>query len=138
VSALAPDHPDHGHSTALFDRARDGELAVAAPAVAEAYSTLTRANGLFRWDAEDAWLVIDSVLGITTLVGLPAAATVDAIRTYARQGGIGPRLHDRLIGEVAVQHRIDVILTWNVGHMQSLFPQLAVMSPAKGVERFRA
>jgi predicted nucleic acid-binding protein len=129
VSALAPDHADHADAAALFDRCKDGELAVPAHAVAEAYSVLTRASGLFRWAPGDCWLAIGSILRVTTLVGLTPAATVDAVRSYAQQGGIGPRLYDRLIGEAATHNRIDTLLTWNVRHMKALFPELQVHAP---------
>jgi predicted nucleic acid-binding protein len=129
VSALAPDHPDHGDAAALFDRGQDGELAIPAHAVAEAYSVLTRANGPFRWAPGDCWLAISSILRMTRPVGLTPAATVDAVRSYAQQGGIGPRLYDRLIGEAAIHNRIDTIITWNVRHMKALFPDLQVQEP---------
>lgn len=131
VSALAPDHADHGDAAALFDRCQDGELAVPAHAVAEAYSTLTRANGLFRWAPQDCWLAIGSILRVTTLVGLTPAAKVDAIRQFAGQGGIGPRLYDRLIGEAAIRNRIDTIITWNTRHMTALFPEIRVAAPRR-------
>lgn len=131
VSALAPDHPDHGDAAALFDRCQDGELAIPAHAVAEAYSVLTRANGPFRWAPGDCWLAIGSILRVTTLVGLTPAGTVDAIRQFAGQGGIGPRLYDRLIGEAAIHNRIDTLITWNVRHMQALFPELQVAPPGE-------
>jgi len=44
-------------------------------------------------------------------------------------GGVGPRLYDRLIGEVALAHGIETIVTWNVGHMRTLFPALVVAAP---------
>ncbi|MFQ3664500.1 MAG: PIN domain-containing protein [Sphingomonadaceae bacterium] len=133
VSALAPDHPDHGDAASLFDRCKDGDLAVPAHAVAEAYSVLTRANGLFRWAPGDCWLAIGSILKVTTLVGVTPAATIDAVRSYAHQGGIGPRLYDRLIGEAAIHNRIDTIITWNVRHMKALFPELQVQAPREWI-----
>jgi predicted nucleic acid-binding protein len=137
VAALAPDHPEHAQSIALFERTRDGELAVPAHAVSEAYSTLTRANGLFRWSPADAWSTINSILRIAMLVGQSPLATVDAVRTFAEQGGVGPRLYDRLIGEVAIQHRIGTIITWNIAHMHTLFPQLAVIKPEQFASQLR-
>jgi hypothetical protein len=62
-------------------------------------------------------------------VGLTAAQTFDATRTFAQDGGIGARLYDRLIGEAAIIHEIPVIITLNIGHMRSLFPTLTVVTP---------
>ena len=66
---------------------------------------------------------------ITGLVGLTAAQTFEAIGAYAASGGIGPRLYDALIGGAAVAHGIPSIVTWNVGHMRGLFPNLDVLTP---------
>jgi hypothetical protein len=66
---------------------------------------------------------------VTSLIGLTAPQTFDAIRSFAQRGGIGARLYDRLIGEAAVTHAIPQILTWNVGHMRGLFPKLTVATP---------
>jgi predicted nucleic acid-binding protein len=129
AAALERTHEHHAASIGIFDRARDGELAVAAHALAEAFSTLTRPNGPFRWSPAEAWDGISSIIKVTTLVGLTPASTVDAVRGYAQQGGIGPRLYDRLIGEAAPRNRIGIIVTWNVQHMKSLFPDLQVLAP---------
>ncbi len=129
VAALENRHEHHGPSIALIDRVPDGALAVASHALAETYSTLTRANGAFGWLPSQAWQGIGSIIKVTTLVGLSPAGTVDAIRQFAEQGGIGPRLYDRLIGEAATHNRIDTIITWNVRHMKALFPDLQVQAP---------
>jgi predicted nucleic acid-binding protein len=129
VAALERKHEHHGPSVAMFDRARDGELAVAAHAIAETYSTLTRAGGMFRWLPDEAWQGIASVMKVTTLVGLSPAAQLDAVRIFAEKHGIGPRIYDYLIGEAAVQNGIDRIITWNTSHMRSLFPKLRVTAP---------
>lgn len=71
-----------------------------------------------------------SVARATSLIGLTPGQMLDAIRRYAASGGVGPRLYDLLIGQAAVHHAIPTIVTWNVGHMQSLFPGLKVVDPA--------
>ena len=70
-----------------------------------------------------------SLRAITGLVGLTAAQTFEATGLYAASGGIGPRLYDALIGRAAVVHGIPGIVTWNVGHMRGLFPNLDVLTP---------
>ena len=108
-------------------------FAVAAHSYAEAYSTLTRRgqHAPFRFSPEEAWAALESVRGVTSLVGLTAAQSFDAIRSYAQAGGVGARLYDRLIGEAAAVHGIPAIMTWNAGHMRSLFPALRVMTPGE-------
>jgi len=131
IAALAEAHEHHSPSLDLLLREKRPVLAIAAHSYAEAYSTLTRhgERGPFRFSSAEAWAALESVRAITMLVGLSAAQTFDAVRTFARDGGIGGRLYDRLIGESARVHDIPIIITWNIKHMRSLFPTLAVLTP---------
>jgi hypothetical protein len=117
----------------LLTNDRATPFAVAAHSYAEAYSTLTRRGERtpFQFTPEEAWAALESVRAVTALVGLTAPQTFEAIRAYAGSGGIGARLYDRLIGEAAVAHGIPGIVTWNVGHMRSLFPNLSVSTPTQ-------
>ncbi len=129
IAILAEAHEHHVPSLDLLMGDKRAVFAVAAHSYAEAYSTLTRQGGPFRFSPEEAWAALESVRAVTSLVGLTAAQTFDATRSYARSRGIGARLYDRLIGEVAVVHEIPTIVTWNVGHMRSLFPTLTISTP---------
>lgn len=131
VAMLAEAHEHHAPSLALVLSDEPAGFAVCAHSYAEAYSTLTRRgeHAPFRFTPEEAWAALESVRAITTLVGLTPAQTFDAIRSYAQTGGVGARLYDRLIGEAAVAHDIKTLITWNLGHMRSLFPSLAVVTP---------
>lgn len=135
IAMVAEAHEHHAASAALIPDARSRRFAVAAHSYAEAFSTLTRrsASAVFRWSADDAWRTLESVAAATMLVGLSAAQTFDTIRSYADGGGIGPRLYDRLIGQVAVQYSIPRIVTWNVAHMRDLFSDLDVCDPAAAI-----
>jgi predicted nucleic acid-binding protein len=137
IAMLAEDHEHHAASLALLVGEDRGAFAVAAHSYAEAYSTLTRRgeHAPFRFTAAEAWAALESVRAVTSLVGLTAAQTFDAVRQYADSGGIGARLYDRLIGEVAVAHGIGRIVTWNTGHMRSLFPTVEIITPAQVVSR---
>ncbi len=131
VAIVAEGHEHHRPSLNLLAGATDAHFAITAHSYAEAYNTLTRRgdHAPFRRPAEQAWATLESVRAVTSLVGLTAAQTFAAIRSYATRGGIGPRLYDRLIGEAAVAHAIPAIVTWNVGHMRGLFPDLVVTTP---------
>ena len=130
IAMFVEAHEHHGPSLALVS---DGSIqfAIAVHSYAEAYSTLTRRGDRapFQFTPQEAWAALESVRAVTTLVGLTAPQTFDAIRGYAQSGGIGARLYDRLIGEAAVAHGIARIVTWNVGHMRGLFPNLNVETP---------
>ncbi|MBV2149876.1 PIN domain-containing protein [Sphingobium sp. AS12] len=131
IAMLAEAHEHHVPSLGLLIGERRSEYAVAAHSYAEAYSTLTRRGerAPFRFSAEEAWAALESVRAVTVLVGLTPAQSFDAIRAYAQGGGIGARLYDLLIGEAAIVHEIPVIVTWNIGHMRSLFPSLTIATP---------
>jgi predicted nucleic acid-binding protein len=139
VGMLAEAHEHHHASLALvLGEPRPG-FAVCAHSYAEAYSTLTRRGGHapFGFTADEAWAALESVRAVTVLVGLTPAQTFDAIRSYARTGGVGARLYDRLIGEAAVAHDIETIVTWNIGHMRVLFPSLTILTPKEFLEASR-
>jgi predicted nucleic acid-binding protein len=132
IAMLVEAHEHHGPSLNLL--IEDGpQFAISAHSFAEAYSTLTRRSGPapFQFTPGEAWAALESVRAVTSLVGLTAPQTLEAIRTYALSGGVGPRLYDRLIGEAAAIHGIPAVITWNVSHMRSLFPALAVVTPAE-------
>ncbi len=133
IAMVAEAHEHHAASVSLGASGTEGRYAVAAHSFAEAYSTLTRRaeRAPFRWSAGEAWSALESVAAITRLVGLSPAQTLETIRGYAEEGGVGARLYDRLIGQVAVQYGIPRIVTWNVGHMRDLFPLLEVLSPGE-------
>ena len=130
IAMLVEAHEHHGPSLALVSHGAT-QFAIAAHSYAEAYSTLTRRGerAPFQFTPQEAWAALESVRAVTTLVGLTAPQTFEAIRGYAQSGGLGARLYDRLIGEAAVAHGIARIVTWNVGHMRSLFPNLNVETP---------
>lgn len=129
IAIVAEAHEHHGPSLDLLMGDKRAVLAIAAHSYAEAYSTLTRYGGPFRFPPEEAWAALESVRAVTILVGLTAAQIFEATRSYARDGGIGARLYDRLIGEAAVVHEIPTIVTWNIGHMRNLFPLLTISTP---------
>jgi predicted nucleic acid-binding protein len=136
IAALVEAHEHHGPSLALFEGKDPTPLAVAAHSYAECYATLTRRgeHSPFRLSAEEAWAALESVAALTTLIGLTPAQSFSAVRTFAQERGIGARLYDRLIGEAALVHGLPTIVTWNVGHMRSLFPSLEIATPADFID----
>ena len=130
IAALLADHQDHAASAALFEDGERSRYGIAAHSIAEAYATLTRPfpRG-FAVAPADAVRALDQMRAESSLLGLTAAQTMDGIRAFAAAGGTGPRLYDRLIGEVALAHGIPAIVTWNLRHMAGLFPGLRVVTP---------
>ena len=58
-----------------------------------------------------------------------------ALTRFAALGGIGPRIYDFLIGEVALVHGLNIVITWNVRHFVPLFPSLTIVTPAQYLEQ---
>lgn len=139
IAMLVEAHEHHQSSLALLTREGGMQFAVAAHSYAEVYSTLTRSGerALFRFSPDEAWAALESVRAVTALLGLTAAQTFDAIRSYSQADGIGARLYDRLIGETALVHGLPAIVTWNLGHMRGLFPGLNVVTPLELISRDR-
>ena len=133
IAALVVAHPHHAASVALFGPSGPHRFAVASHSFAETFSTLTRRGGRigYAWPPEIAWRSLEPISAFVTLMGLTPAQTLDAIGAYAASGGVGPRLYDRLIGEVAVVHGFKRIVTWNVQHFRGLFPGLEIVTPAE-------
>lgn len=131
IAVVAEAHEHHAASLGLLIDSGGDEFAVAAHSYAEAFATLTRRGerAPFGVPPDEAWAALASVRAVTALVGLTAAQSFDAIRTYAQSGGTGARLYDKLIGEAAIVYGIPVLITWNIGHMRGLFPKLAVCTP---------
>lgn len=128
--AMVIDHHQHHETTRAFLR-KSMAFSGAAHSFAEAYNTLTRTNASAQYRTEPlvAWRAIDRLRKRIAPIGLTPTETLDAVQSFAASGGIGPRLYDRLIGEVALRRGISVIVTWNTGHFQSLFPALRVGTP---------
>lgn len=131
IASVAEAHEHHEASITLFVDRPARSLAVAAHSYSEAYSILTRRtqSSPFRWPASDAIAALESVAAKCVLVGLTHAQTFDAIKTFAAEGGVGPRLYDKLIGEAATLNGFECIVTWNRSHMSSLFPGIRVLDP---------
>jgi predicted nucleic acid-binding protein len=131
IAVLAEAHEHHKPSLALLAEPSGLNFAVAAHSYAEIYSTLTRRSerASFHFMAEEAWAALESIRAVTALVGLTPAQSFDMVRKFAQSGGLGVRLYDRVIGEVAHVHGIPTIVTWNIHPMKSLFPDLKVVTP---------
>jgi predicted nucleic acid-binding protein len=131
IAAIVADHMHHTASGDLLSSGNPREFGVAAHSYAEAYVALTREGraGGIAFPPDQAWAALEGMRTITTLLGVTAAQTLDAVGRFAARRGIGPRLYDALIGEVAAANGIPAIVTWNIRHMSGLFPMLNVMAP---------
>jgi len=117
-------HPDHSRLSAEFGRrlSRGEELVVAAPALVEAYSVLTRIPPPYRITPTNALFLLESnFIGERRLVSLLDNAYKSLLRELAGIGIGGGKVYDAVVVECAVQAGVDVLLTMNERH----FPELA-------------
>jgi predicted nucleic acid-binding protein len=129
IAAGDEDDVHHRASAAILNAADPGEIAVPVHCYAETYSQLTRGDRPFRWSPQRAADYMANVAANTRLIGATPDETLEAVLLFVGSGGVGPRLYDHLIGSVAVASGINRLITWNVGHMRSLFPNLEVLTP---------
>jgi PIN domain len=132
IAGLAAPHIHNLETAAFLEVALDQSCAVADHSIAEAYSNLTRGSaGGFGFPPDLALAGLNDLLSGLTILALTAAQTLGAIEEFSRSGGVGPRLYDKLIGQVAFIHAIPTIITLNIRHMTPLFPGLKVLSPSQ-------
>ena len=107
-------------------------MVVAAPALVEAYSVLTRLPAPHRLSPDVAGHLVDSnfVRGITC-VALSAAEYRTLLRTAPADGVAGGRVYDAVIAQCARSARVRTLLTFNASHFAPFSgPDLAIVVPA--------
>ena len=107
-------------------------MVVAAPALIEAYSVLTRLPAPHRLAPADALSLLDANFsrGIT-VVTLSAAACRALLRAAPGDGVFGGRIYDAVIAACARRARARTLLTFNTSHFASFAgPDLAIVAPA--------
>jgi predicted nucleic acid-binding protein len=124
VPALVGPHPEHEHAAAEIKRrlGRGDTLVIAAPALVEAYSVLTRLPRPLRLSPNEAWrLLQDSFLSnAADVVALDAATYLRLVSDAPKQGTAGGRIYDAVIVACALAARVDTILTFNDRHFVPL------------------
>src|SRR5438105_15643750 len=116
VAAVSSWHEHHPAAAAEIARRleRRERLVVAAPALVEAYSVLTRLPSPHRLGAADARAVLEaSFLAGSRLVALDARAYRDVLRRAPGEGTSGGRIYDAVIAACARRGRVGALLTFN-------------------------
>lgn len=133
VAAVCSWHEHHLRAIeAIGDRlSRKDRMVVAAPALVEAYSVLTRLPAPRRLAAAEALALLDAnfVRGVT-VVALDAAAYRSLLRTAPGEGVTGGRIYDAIIAACARKARARTVLTFNITHFTPFAgPDLDVIAP---------
>ena len=96
---------------------RDEDLVVAAPALVEAYSVLTRLPAPHRLSPAEAWALLEAnSVTDAQLVALEAAAYRRLLARVVADGMAGGRVYDAVIAECVMKNDRTTLLTFNVAH----------------------
>ena len=130
VAAALPQHEHHAATLADLTRRRAAghTFILAAHAVFEAYSVLTRLPPPHRLAPVDAAAVLDRNWGASESVALTGVESWRLLRQLAAAGIAGGRIYDGAIAACARKGKADEILTWNRRHFGGAQP--AAVTPA--------
>ncbi len=118
IAAVCAWH-EHHEATALGLETRHAagqRFVMAAPAVIEAYSVLTRLPPPHRLSPADALQLLDRNWGAREAVALTPEEYWQLLRAESARSVSGGRIYDALIARCARKARAQDLLTWNVDH----------------------
>jgi predicted nucleic acid-binding protein len=119
VASVCTWHEHHAPAAAELNRrlAQREPMAVAAPALVEAYAVLTRLPPPHRLSAADALALLDANFMRTgKAVALDAAAYRTLLHQMVKQGIVGGRTYDAVIARCALRAKASCLLTFNAPH----------------------
>ena len=137
VAAVCSWHEHHAATCADLARRwkRGEELALAAPAVIEAFAVLTRLPPPHRLKARDALAVLEGSFGTAEVVAMTGGETWPFLRALPDAGIAGGSTYDALLAACARKARADVILTWNRRHFERVAEGVEIASPRHDLRR---
>lgn len=105
------------------------KMVVAAPALVETYSVLTRLPPPYRLSATVAWTLVESnfVKSVRT-ISLDSKTYLDLLRDAAVRGVAGGRVYDEVIATCAAKARVNTVLTFNPRHFD-LVDKIKIVVP---------
>lgn len=133
VAAVCAWHGHHRPAAVAIERRFDlgDRLTVAAHALTEAYSVLTRFPAPHRLAPADAWQVLDvSFAQAGTVISLTAPQHVALLRRLAEAGVSGGRSYDAVIAECAARAGASALLTFNPRHFEPAPKDVTIVVPA--------
>ena len=119
VAATCGWHEHHDRAREEIERRlRDAEtLLVAAPALVETYSVLTRLPPPHRLSPADALTLLEeNFMNTGKIVALDARSYRALLRRAPRNGVAGGRTYDAIIAECARRAKDTTLLTFNMSH----------------------
>ena len=133
IALLCDWHEHHQPTLRDMERRRTAgdRLVLAAPALVEAYSVLTRLPAPFRLTEQDAMNLLEANWRKAETVSLGPQEYWKTLQAAAVQGIGGGQIYDAVIAACARKARAKAILTWNAVHFLPFQSRdLAVLTPA--------
>jgi predicted nucleic acid-binding protein len=131
VAAVCSWHEHHSATVEeLARRARQREeIVMAAPAMIETYSVLTRLPPPYRLRPADALAVMEGSWSHVEVAALAGTEIWPLLRGLPEAGIAGGSTYDAVVAACARKARVDVILTWNVAHFERVAEGIEVRAP---------
>jgi predicted nucleic acid-binding protein len=105
------------------------EMIMAAPALIEAYSVLTRLPPPYRLRPADALAVMEGSWSRVEVAALAGTEVWPFLRVLPGPGIAGGSAYDAVIAACARKAGVDVVLTWNVADFERVAEGIEVKSP---------
>lgn len=133
IAAASEEHLHHGYSRRYLAGVNADDFVTSIHCLSECYNGLTRrpGQGGLSLTPPQAAAAIRDYARAFDLLQLTVEQQLEAYDRFAELGGVGPRVYDYLIGQVAVVHAIPLIVTWNDKHFAPLFRTIRVATPAE-------
>ncbi|HLH18805.1 MAG TPA: PIN domain-containing protein [Bryobacteraceae bacterium] len=133
IAAVCSWHEHHERAALAIERRlnRKESMVVAAAALVEAYSVLTRLPAPHRLSPADALSLVEANFMQSAKVAILQAEDYRALLCGAPSAGIsGGRIYDAIIATCARTEDVSTLLTFNDSHFRSLVgPDIAVLVP---------
>ena len=122
IAAVCSWHEHHERAIRALQERFDQKqrMIVAAPALIEAYSVLTRLPASHRIEPQNALTLLDTnFVGRAKIVALGAAGYRTLLRGAPDAGVSGGRIYDAVIATCARNAKVQTLLTFNEAHFAS-------------------
>ena len=133
IAAVCSWHEHHERAFSAIESRLDRRerMVVAAPALIEAYSVLTRLPAPHRLSAADTLSLMETnFMRPVKVVALPPEDYTKILYGAPASGISGGRIYDAIIAACARREKVQALLTFNDSHFRSLAgPDLAVIVP---------
>ena len=132
IAAVCGWHESHSQAAAEIQRQLDRRqrMIIAAPALVEAYSVLTRLPSPHRLSAQDALSLLEAnFMKGSKIVALDYKSCCSLLKRAPRSGITGGQIYDAVIASCALKAGARMLLTFNPTDFTSVQEQIDIVVP---------